>query len=92
MKNPFIAAVLALAAQSASVLPDPALMNPVPRKRKGKARANVKSIMSNRQERQLYRSMYMPHQGLKEKARRQGPVVWNDLRGTGLNSRPQLFF
>ncbi len=90
MKNPFIAAVLALAAQSASVLPDPALMNPVPRKRKGKARANVKSIMSNRQERQLYRSKYMPHQGRLECFRRANPTAWSTRRGTGTN-REQRF-
>lgn len=90
MKNPFIAAVLALAAQSASVLPDPALMNPVPRKRKGKARANVKSIMSNRQERQLYRSKYMPHQGRLECCRRANPTAWSTWRGTGTN-REQRF-
>lgn len=88
MKNPFIAAVLALAAQSASVLPDPALMNPVPRKRKGKARANVKSIMSNRQERQLYRRKYMPHQGRLECFRRANPTAWSALRGTNYE---QLF-
>lgn len=90
MKNPFIAAVLALAAQSASVLPDPALMNLVPRKRKGKARANVKPIMSNRQERQLYRSKYMPHQGRLECCRRANPTAWSTGRGTGTN-REQRF-
>ena len=90
MKNPFIAAVLALAAQSASVLPDPALMNPVPRKRKGKARANVKSVMSNRQQRRIYSGKYMPHQGRRECSRRAYPTAWSTWRGTGIN-RLQIF-
>lgn len=90
MKNPFIAAVLALAAQSASVLLDPALMNHVPRKRKGKARATVKSVMSNRQQRRIYSGKYMPHQGRLECFRRANPTAWSTLRGTGIN-RMQIF-
>ena len=88
MKNPFIAAVLG-AAVGANPIGFPVQV-PTPRKRKGKARANVKSIMSNRQERQLYRSKYMPHQGRLECCRRANPTAWSTWRGTGTN-REQRF-
>ena len=88
MKNPFIAAVLALASQAAAAVPNLDLIGAVPsKKRKGKARGFIKSIMSNRQERQLYRSKYLPHQGLKETIKRASPTPWKLLRGTGELSR-----
>ena len=70
---------------------DLAAMQPAPRKRKGKGRANVKSQFSNRQQRQFYRSKYVPHQGLREKCKRQNPFVWEALRGTGLNNGDRLY-
>ena len=88
MKNPFIAAVLALASQAAAAVPNLDLIGAAPsKKRKGKARGFIKSIMSNRQERQLYRSKYLPHQGLREKSRRKDVTTWRACRGTGLNNQ-----
>ena len=87
MKNPFIAAVLALASQAAAAVPNLDLIGTVPsKKRKGKARGFIKSIMSNRQERQLYRSKYVPHQGARETDKRSDPKTWNACRGTGFNN------
>ena len=88
MKNPFIAAVLALASQAAAAVPNLDLIGAVPsKKRKGKARGFIKSIMSNRHERQLYRSKYVPHQGLREKSRRKDVTTLRACRGTGLNNQ-----
>ena len=77
--NPLAAAGLDLAA-----------LQPAPRKRKGKARRFVKSHFSGRQERQLCRSKYMPHQGRLECCRRANPTAWSTWRGTGTN-REQRF-
>ena len=91
MKNPFIAAVLALASQAAAAVLALDLIGAVPsKKRKGKARGfimSIMSIMSNRHERQLYRSKYVPHQGLREKSRRKDVTTWRACRGTGLNNQ-----
>ena len=83
--NPFIAAAMqAMNPLHLSGL-DLAAMQPAPRKRKGKGRANVKSQFSNRQQRQFYRSKYAPHQGKLEKIRREMPGAWAYWRGTGTN-------
>ena len=85
--NPFIAAAM----RTMNPLPHPdtaigiAAMQPAPRKRKGKGRANVRSQFSNRQQRQFYRSKYAPHQGKLEKIRREMPGAWAYWRGTGTN-------
>lgn len=92
MKNPFIAAVFGAAVAIAGTNPFDrfALQVPTPRKRKGKARANVKSITSNRQQRRIYSGKYMPHQGRLECCRRANPTAWSTWRGFGTN-REQHF-
>lgn len=78
--NPLAAAGLDLAA-----------LQPAPRKRKGKSRQFVKSHFSGRQQRQFYRSKYVPHQGKLEKCRRSNQTAWIVDRGTGVNRNPRCW-